>query len=492
MMTKKQYVNLSKDDIFKDSDIDSVDRCGTVTIKVEVDKADQAIAYKVKVTAKGSDNVTYTSAEEKRNPNFLMTKGKLSVADEKSVLLDGLQLPAAGGNQYRIEVMDANGKVVSSDVEIESRRKLYYQIISMKTGSHPSSFTGFTGEFDKYNIEMIEKDDGRNSMKFIKTVHNDNENEFYVEARKAYKIKRFQPYGVAVVFSNMVADYINNYNNEHIDLLVPSKLDTVHHSKKREIIVDLKDDYNEDAYLWEGLDDGHDAADKFWLISAFFVTVSGQRLQISRSKINKHGGPRFQNGGYNQVRIILDEEHLSSALSLNKGVIELATRVVKGFSGGFSVGNKNIITIARKSWWQSHPDSDIDSIQILNHEMGHKVGMATTGDKPFPSNKSHFSFIDKITPDSSDNLYGEYYEGPDENNYGHQGPHCKEGVNYAASTNSWSGGKPGCVMFGATGMTDTNDGIYKSSPTSFCSKCGKSVRKLDVDGNNRVGLKNQF
>ena len=86
---------------------------------------------------------------------------------------------------------------------------------------------------------MKEKDNGRGRMKFIKTVHQDNTDEFYDEARKVYTIERFQPYGVAVVFSNMVADYVININRKHIDVVIPSELDVLLGSEKPEIIVNL-------------------------------------------------------------------------------------------------------------------------------------------------------------------------------------------------------------------------------------------------------------
>ncbi len=230
-MTIKQWINLPKKPIFKDSDIDSVDRCGALTVEVEVDKADIAISYKAKISPVGSDNVTYNAAELLRNSKFKMDKGILGIVDEKTIKIEGIKLPPAGGNKYKIEVQDAAGNVVSTSVEVETIRKLYYQKISMQTGSNtvPSySLSSLESDSLQHHIEIVSKG-SEAKIPYLKTVmmqdSGHNLTPFGASVSNAFNIdNELKKMGVAVVYSDYLADKGNDTFTGIIALIVKKEL----------------------------------------------------------------------------------------------------------------------------------------------------------------------------------------------------------------------------------------------------------------------------
>jgi hypothetical protein len=211
-MSLKQWVNLTKDEAFtKDGDGSTLERCGKITIEVLFLKDDVPISFKVKVSPVGSDNVVYTKKEKKRNTNFKLTQGTLGLSDKKNVLLEeSIQLPAAGGNKYKIEAKDANGKVASTTMEIETKRKLYYQTISMddkKGNKVPKySLSNMEKHSKKHHIDLIKKGSHR-KIPYTKTITDANASLFAEEIKKVFNIdSRLKKLGVAAVFSDYIAD----------------------------------------------------------------------------------------------------------------------------------------------------------------------------------------------------------------------------------------------------------------------------------------------
>lgn len=511
-MALMQWVNLSKQSTFLDDKITTTDRCGTVAVDITVDKTDIAIAYKAKVTAVGSDNAVYLADEEQRNSNFKMSGGKIGVVDEKTVRLTELQLPAAGGNKYKVEVMDANGKVISSDTEIETRRRLYYQVISMQGVTIPASLSSFENDFrnekEKFHVNLTEKGNGRGVMKLIKTISSYydsstkkstslNGDEFRDEARKLYTIKNLSPYGVAVVFSNYIATIELISLEFEINKLATTASPVSFGAN--DITVNVIDIYGDNHYLWHNLSSDDDVNDpKHWIekgTAKFIDDNTGRQLNISDNDIAITGAAIGAEGGYSQLKIRLSES-MSLYLNKNSVTLMLTLRVARGFSGGFSYNGLNLITVATKAWWR--PSSEEGMMQILNHEMGHKIGMVAYGDKKKidSSYKNNNEFYEnKLLPNSPPNLYG---ENRGINDQGHLGPHCGVGATYhspgtptGGNAGQWTG-KPLCVMYGATGLDDPLTGTYISTPKTFCPDCSKVVRKLDLDGSRLDGLKNQF
>lgn len=511
-MPIKQWVNLSKDVVHQDETITTTDRCGSLSVKVTAERENPPISYLLRVVP-AADNVTYGQDEQLRNPNFRATKGKQSILDTvKTETLDDIRLPAAGGNKYKIEVKDVTGKVVLASEEVEVWRRLYYQVIAMRGVQVPASLKSFEEDFrnekKKFFIDLVEKGDVRGQMKMIRTVtsYHDaqtgkrtsiNGQEFRDEARKVYTIKQLQPYAVAVVFSNYIATLtklplqfeLNKRNNADSRVTFGAN----------ELTVDVKkDQYGDPQYLWHNLSSDDMTNDpKHWLErgTAQFNDQTGRVLNINDNDIAITGPNRGAEGGYRQLRIQLSPI-MASYLDTNIVTLKLVVRKVEGFSGGFSYNGLNLITVATKAWWD--PSDEQEMLQILNHEMGHKIGMVAYGDKkksdaPHKDNKD-FNENPKL-PDSHPKLYG---ENRGMNDQGHQGPHCSNGADYhgpgtaiGGPDGAWTG-RPLCVMFGATGLQDAKTGQYTASPKEFCPDCAKVVRKVDLDGNGLDGLKGQF
>jgi hypothetical protein len=149
---------------------------------------------------------------------------------------------------------------------------------------------------------------------------------------------------------------------------------------------------------------------------------------------------------------------------------------VDGFSGGFAYNGINLLAICTKSWWD---DNTAGAVQIVIHEVGHKVGMVAHGDKPAygstPEEISDSAARKNTLPNSPPKLYGDVRGTNDQE---HMGPHCAKGATFDATKpvgEGWSG-SPGCTMFGADAIG------ANSAPEGFCSDCSKVVRKLDLTG----------
>lgn len=471
----EQWVNLPKDDQFAKDGI-TKERCGRITLEAMFEKDNIPIQFKVKVSPIGNKNAKYNRKRRHKNLNFKIRKKTAGLADKKHVLLEeSIYLPAAGGNKYKIEAKDAHGNEVKAAMEVETRRKLYYQVISMKGVPYPASLDSFEEAFrnesDKFYIVLEEKDDGRNKMtlKELETVQDSNDALFRDEARKVYSISKYEPYATAVVFSNYIADKKWQPYQDQVNRVIPNKL---FKWGDYEVDITLTDSNGDLVYLWDNLDPADDA-NKGWLVkgSALFLTVDGD-IKIPDDDISLTGPKKGAEGGYHQLKVRFSAPSLRKFFRKLKGQIYLEVNIVDGFSGGFSYNSMNLITVATKAWWDSNNETEM--LQILNHEMGHKIGMVADG-------KGR-------APNKPPTLYG---DNRGVNDKGHQGSHCEKGCNYNDATQEWSG-VPGCVMFGATGLYDANTKTYTASPDTFCGDCGKVVRKLDLDGTNLPGLKNRF
>lgn len=497
MAVIKQWVNLPKEAKFVGDGITSKNRLDFLHFETKFKNANPAL-YKVKIIPMGSGNIKYSKKEQKRHKGFNLQKQPPQLsAKKKDVVEQDVYLPAAGGNQYKIKARYGK-KVVESKTIVEVWRRLYYQVISMKGVPCLSSMSKFEDAFEdkknKYFIELKEQGNGRNRMKFMKTVYDKNYtiltgngDEFRKQARAVYSIRKYEPYSVAVVFSNNIADPREFKIIDTVSREIPSKLFRWG-SYNDECTLDVADSSGNDEYLWLGLNDEHDKK-KAWLVSAVFETKDKRKLKISSDDISFTGAKGYDKGGYSKLKINLKGVK-RKFFSKIEGKIKVTVLVVDGFSGGFSYNSLNLITVATRAWWGKKPTTDVEMLQILNHEMGHKVGMVAYGDKKHPKNPK-FTYKPML-PDAPKTLYG---ENRGINNQEHLGPHCSKDVKYRNATKKasaeWSG-KPGCVMFGATAVYDSKTKSYNSPPATFCSECKPAVRKLDLNGRNLPGLKNRF
>ncbi len=464
-MALVQWVNLEKKDIYaKDSDIDSKDRCGKLTIKATFDKDKVPLNFKAKVTPVGSKNAVYTADEEKRNPNFKMTRGAVGQSGTKQVEIEeSIQLPAAGGNKYKIEAQDANGKVVSS-IEVETMRKLYYQEMTMNDSNGSVAATSLS-PMESHSLKhfiKLEKVGTAAKIPYKKTITmhtSGNISSFGSDVSAAFNIDAdHKKVGIAAVFS----DYISSMGPAVFrqTMTIGTAIPQLAISPSDVVVMGTQ-------FLWYGLDDADDLA-KVWFRGGQVKHTdpkTGATLSHSITKANVEitGTKYFTYGGHHQIKIKRDSG-LNALLSKTSGTLEfvILVNIASGWTNGFSwnPGGVDLITTAKRVAWADMPANTTE--YTWNHEVGHRFGMVAYG------NKKGIAGYQKL-PDGPSTLYG---ENRGVNDKTHAGPHCEKGATYSA-VSGWSG-TPACVMFGANGIGSNH------APKEYCSECEPIVRKLDL------------
>lgn len=463
-MALKQWVNLPKLAKYEGPGI-TKERLGPLTMELEFDKTEPMKPWKLKITPVGSDNATYSRKEMGRNKHFKVRNVvSFGVSDAKKVLLEEtVHLPSAGGNKYKIETKDGDGKTVGTPTELETRRKLYYQVVAM-TGVTPPSMSDLETEFwnpsKKYYLKLAAPE-AQGTMKYYKNVRSflpwastaaAGRRDMFKQAKVGYKLKKLHPFCFVIVCSNMIG------SPKDVKFTYPFTLYGKLFRKRDE---ELEITVPGDKALWFGVDDIDDAKNGgkgVWLNYEVKFDY-GQATPILLDKGDVTLGPKTGRW-YQKIKVNLKKD-LRHWVKTRKGTLELRVKIVGGFSGGYSDPMANFITIGSAGWQAAYPESK--KVQILIHEVGHKVGMVADGKGRAPA--------------APPNLYGNIREtvgAQKENNKGHSGPHCEKGMTYNGTAKTWSG-TPGCVMYGATASGG------HAAPKTFCSDCEKVVRKLDVD-----------
>jgi len=468
-MAIKQWVNLDKDQEYaKDSDIGSIDRCGRISLKITLENDKAPVDFKSKIIPDGK-NVTYTSDEEGRNSKFKLIHTASGISSDKEYIMnETIQLPAAGGNKYKIEAKDSDGKTVSS-VEVEAWRKLYYQVMCMDDGKNkvPASALGKMEAHAKKYFIALQQVGGITKIPYTKTIgmHGSGTiGNFGIEVTKAFSLNAaHKKVGIAAVFS----EYISTMGSLEL-----RKTFAIGSSDPKVVVTATDVTLIFDQFLWYGLDDADDAAKK-WFISAMIgleepaagsgppakssYTVPSADVSITGTKLRTYGG-------YHQIKIARNAT-LDKLLNAKKGKLSFYAKVnvTQGWTNGFSwnPSGVSLITTARRVAWQDMPANTTE--YTWNHEVGHRFGMVAYG------NKKGIRGANKL-PDGPSTLYG---ENRGVNDKSHAGPHCEKGATYNATSKQWSG-TPGCVMFGANGIGAAH------APNDYCSECQPIVKKLDL------------
>jgi hypothetical protein len=491
-----QWVNLPKNGTFVDGkDVTSLERAGAVHFEATFAKG-YSSPFKVRVVPSGSDNATYSAAEATRNANFGPPRHTRTHSNEgktKVRVLEDVLLPAAGGNTYKIKAKYRK-HVVEGTKTIETRRKLFYELLAMADGIQPEFYTRGgkkgvaapvgtpgTGPVEAtYNeLFIVLEKTGSNTFAFRQNINSTDTNQRWGvvrDAAKAWASTKYEPWAFACVFCNQIC-------NQKEELLTTAHSPTYTLPPgalsigSTEIIYPLPTDY----YLWYGLDDDDDKNRVFLAKNGCkFVDSTGTAHDIPDENVTVDlmAGPPYQS-----LKIKVPWS-VKSFFSGTKGEIQIKLRLIKGFSGGYSEPKYNFTIIAKRAWFQI-TYTDAQQCQIITHETGHKFGMVPYGNK-IPAAGDYFGGGAKQL-DAPGSLYGE--DRPN-NSQGHQGPHCGVGATWTAATGKWSG-TPGCVMWGATNYEDP-PGTWHNTTPSYCAECKKLVRKLDLDGSGLPGLNNSI
>lgn len=354
----EQWVNLPKDKKFAEDGI-TLERCGKLSVELTFEKDDIPVMYKAKVTPVGSDNAVYSDEEKKRNPNFKLTQGTIGISDKKTITLEDIQLPAAGGNKYKIEVKDDSGNVVSTSVEVETRRKLYYQVVKMKDMKATISILTshledeFWSPSKKHYIKLKQiKSKGDISGYSNFDVH--QQDEIPALTKKNYSTNKDPFCFVVTLVDQMAAS--GRKKIEELNL-------TIKKGKPISVLI-LKD-------IWLNLDKP-DIPEAKWLFSAKFVEDTTGKIFDLINYVTPDG----------KHTVKVDTSNLPDKA---KGKIELDVKIVDRFRTGLSF-NKNLICIATRVFWEQRIDGDMK--QTLVHEAGHKIGMVANGKGKLPKKQT--------------------------------------------------------------------------------------------------------
>ena len=491
MAKLKHYVNLWQKDLFVERGIDSLDRIGpAVFLRAKFKNPDALpVSFRAVLVSEVSP---YTDAEKKRNIWYKLQEPiglEVNEGEEMNATCAAL-LPPSGGAVYKIEAR-AGDKTVQSTDEIETWRRLFFQIFYMKDAKEEVKVPNLKETYDYYKSLFVELlDIPENKTAPIPYLENATATDLLRLVRPKYTSFLREPWVLALVFSNALPGFAElEIGAEpypgNVDL--PSRL-----SGNDELSYKLP----EGIYAWWRMNPAHDAQNGgkgVWLRGDGIITVDGKDIVIPKDSITldaSHSNPPGK--GFNWLKVKLPEAARSHNLIFSKSAkLTLTLWVADGFSGGFAVGDQNLLAVSRTSWWhdKKKEDTDIEKLTVLNHEFGHKLGMVPKGGRRFGG---------LYELDAPDKLYGDLdlmYAGrnpskalKDElkrtnNSKGHKGAHCERGATGKKDGDVWKWtGTPECAMFGATSTAD------KASPMVFCGPCAARMIRQNLDPADPLGV----
>jgi hypothetical protein len=392
------------------------------------------------------------------------------------------QLPPSGGAVYKIEAR-AGEKTVESTDEIETWRRLFFQTFYMKHGSDPKKdVPDLKKTLDYYEktlfVELLEVPEGVQTE--IPYLENATSEDLIRLVKPKYTVKDREPWVLALVFSNALPRY------KEIEIGAEPSAAKVNLPGRLWGNETLEFDLPNNRYVWWGMnttDDAKNGGKGIWLRGDGEITVDGRAFMIPKSSIRIDTSQSIKPGsGFNRLKITLPEAARNQNRIFSKEAkLTLKLLAVGGFSGGFALVGQNLLTVSRTAWWRDE-DTDDEKLQVLNHELGHKLGMVPKGGHLFGG---------QCELDAPDKLYGDLdlvYAGPkpdqtlknwlkyNNNAKGHCGAHCERGAKGVRTADGWVwSGKPQCTMFGATSIEDAHP------PQKFCEVCAKLVIRQNLN-----------
>jgi len=351
MANLEQWVNLPKDAVHVEDEIKSEERLGALHFEAEFEKA-SLTHFKVKVSPRGN-KAKYSRKEKKRNANFKIHtfSSQTNTAQKKIKLETDVRLPAAGGNKFLIKAKYRK-TIVQSKTFVETRRKLYFQVIQMK------------------------------GMKVtVKTLTSHLEDEYWTPAKRYYiKLKEIASKGDISGYPNFDEHQQGelpglargNYSNIKDPfcfaiILVDQMAASEKPKSKKTIVVDHKIPQvlvSTTKPIWKDLDKAGSPEEKWNFGGSFIESVSGKITTIDPQDIT-------------YVSKYLVKVKSASLPDGIKGTVELELKLVNRFRTGLSLG-KNAICVATRAQWTQRDDGQMKS--TLVHEAGHKIGMVPDGD----------------------------------------------------------------------------------------------------------------
>jgi 3-oxoacyl-[acyl-carrier-protein] synthase-1 len=416
---------------FVDADVTSTAVMGRkIYLAVKFEKTDSSLpaTLTIKPDAK---NAQYAKKEKKRHPGICapgLTAATKIGSD--GVAMFTAHVTAAGGDRFEFTAKSSKGTEISCANQIETRRKLFYQVICMKGASNlpGAMLTRFENQFwrdpEKAYIKLEQYSPGKTIANRANFDDYDNKVLAAVKraARKEYD-KSKAPFAVAVVIVNK-----NCNPGPEVDSI--SVL------------------FNGGRYRLPLHSDLFHFADPTvaWFHKMTFTPTTGVPVPIPRASVKIIGKRALE------INTI--------ALPRGAGILRYEVTIVSIEGMGLSLPTENLVTVASRHLDGTRVPADTMAA-VLAHEVGHKIGMV-----PGPEG------------DHDLDRQSSYYD-----HRGHYGPHCRYPAPlvpdyYVANPVP----APTCTMFGD----------IRTNTCVFCPKCIKSVRKLDVSPERKVGIAKQF
>ena len=348
MADLEQWVNLEKVDKFKD-EIETIERLDYLHFECEFKKAKLA-NFKVRIYPQG--NKAKYSKEERKNVAFKLRKipSKTNASNKKVKLETDAYLPAAGGNKFKVEAKYKK-KVIESKKIIETRRKVYYQIIKMSSMNALSNYSFLDklwNTSDKLYIETIEI----NSKGDDTHIGNIDAVDSQVDAMKAAARPEYNndkhPFCFAILYvDSLAASDVKSRDTDTMSKGCSSK--QVSFPKK----------------LWEGVDSPTGSSNKDWFISAQFMGTtppsnlpSSDGLMVNRTTLSVSSG---------------------NIPESKTGVVRVTAKIIDRWRGGLSFSGCNLVVCATRAFVPRQALDPALKEAIILHEVGHKLGMVPDG-----------------------------------------------------------------------------------------------------------------
>jgi len=437
----EQFVNLPRNEKWVDGEkVKNMDRLTDLPrILVKFDKPGRH-SFTAKLVP-GTNNLTYSEDEKKRNPHFAHEERTLSyiTSGDGTLIISNLKLSSGGNDTFKVSVIDKKGKEVQSTVGLTTKRLFYLVELKMKgLTSITPNLNGAINEYAKHGVELLMLPAAE--MEHMENIDDDEQAQVTAfenkckEAFRASKAADKNPYAVAIAYTDHLAIKDAERTLELEDVAVGPKVAPV--------IIQIRGpekgrtDAIKDRPLWKNI-----RSEEGWFVSCQFIPEGGDvanAVDISEDHCLPKSSQRSTTY-FDRVEVKVDD------LVAAKGTIRLKVHWVAMVVGGLTFAG-NLICVCTRVRWGSLP-SDLQNI-VITHELGHQIGMASNAYERLP---------DQIAT---------YYSSKK----GHYGQHCHHGIpaGQARYDSVTDNGKHDCVMYGAT------------KKSAFCEHCRVAVQKVDL------------
>jgi hypothetical protein len=433
-----QFVNLPRESKWVDNDlILNKDRLGYKPwIKVQFSKQ-KACKFFLKLLPEDS-NIDYTETEKNRNSKFkyLLTEKEYTTGTDGVLIIKDFALSVAGGDKFKVEARDENDKKAISQGTLITKRLVYTVEHKMKT------LTTTSPDIDQVKKEykrsgIVLKSLTAKKMGYIQNISTEDSDAFKQKARTAFDAsdgKDKQKYCLAIAYTDHLAVKVSDKSFTKTNVKVGEG------ESKAIFMIKGPGLTNTDVKhrgLWRKI-----VTDEDWYVSCVYKSnaAGATKVTIVKAKCTPVQKSGYATGYMDKVEI--DVSHLPKGT----GTIKLKVNWIDRMRAGLAFGG-NLVCVCTKAWWRT--SSADKQQQVIVHEIGHKVQMASNGTG--------------ISPDKIATHY--------ENSKGHVGNHCYKGNaddqdRYDSSTDK---SNSTCVMYGST-----------NGKIEFCDNCQPAVQKVDI------------